>query len=67
MFIPVCTWCPFCNSDISYRHFHLWRCTLAADGKQAGGDDGGGGLGVVVVVVVVVVVGVVNEFECSSQ
>ena len=65
MFIPVCTWCPICNSDISTA-FPFWRCTLAVDGKQAGGGDGGGGLGVVVVVVVVVV-GVVNEFEFSSQ
>ena len=40
MFIPVCTWCPICNSDILMA-FPFWRCTLAVDGKQTGGGDGG--------------------------
>ena len=41
MFIPVCTWCPTCNSDI-FIAFPFCSCTLAVDGKQAGGGDGGG-------------------------
>ena len=58
--VPVCTWSPFCSSDIVIDFpFAIW--TLAMDGKQLPPPEGGGveGGGVDVVVTKTNIIGVI--------